>query len=141
MTNTRNEEFYILPIDKNNTAVIYKSKHISDIAYTYEGPIKEVIHNDPATIVYWLDGTRTVVKCGEDDVYDPEKGLAMAIAKKFLGNKGNYYDTFKKWLPEEEDHDLGEYSFASESLGKIVEEWNEAARKALMKLLLDGIRD
>lgn len=27
----------------------------------------------------------------------------MAIAKRFLGNKGNYYKVFKKWLPEEEN--------------------------------------
>lgn len=26
----------------------------------------------------------------------------MAIAKKALGNQGNYYEVFKKWLPEEE---------------------------------------
>ena len=26
----------------------------------------------------------------------------MAIAKKALGNKGNYYETFKKWLPKTE---------------------------------------
>lgn len=36
------------------------------------------------------------------DDFDPEKGLAMAIAKKALGNKGSYYDKFKKWLPKEE---------------------------------------
>jgi hypothetical protein len=65
--------------------------------------IKNVIYHDPATIVYWCDGTKTVVKCGENDIYDPEKGLAMAIAKKVLGNEGNYYNEFKKWLPKEED--------------------------------------
>lgn len=64
--------------------------------------IKNVIHHDPATIVYWCDGTKTVVKCSENDIYDPEKGLAMAIAKKVFGNKGNYYNQFKKWLPKEE---------------------------------------
>lgn len=63
--------------------------------------IKNVIFNDPATIVFWCDGTKTVVKCDEDDYYDPEKGLAMAISKRFLGDKGNYYNEFKKWLPEE----------------------------------------
>ena len=63
---------------------------------------KKVIFNDPATIVYWKDGTKTVVKA-EDEPFDPEKGLAMAIAKKYLGNKGNYYDIFRKWLPKEED--------------------------------------
>ena len=68
--------------------------------------IKKVIFNKPATIVFWSDGTKTIVKCGENDIYDPEKGLAMAVAKKFLGtNKShsNYMDEFKKWLPKEEE--------------------------------------
>lgn len=64
--------------------------------------IKNVIYNDPATIVFWSDGTKTVVKCSENDEFDPEKGLAMAISKKALGNQGNYYNTFTKWLPEKE---------------------------------------
>lgn len=64
--------------------------------------IKKVIFNDPCTIILWSDKTKTIVKCGEDEEYDSEKGMAMAISKKFLGNKGNYYETFKKWLPEEE---------------------------------------
>ena len=63
----------------------------------------KVIFNDPATIVLWRDGTKTVVKCQGGDVFDPEKGLAMAIAKKAFGNKGNYYKEFKKWLPEEKE--------------------------------------
>ena len=57
--------------------------------------IKNVIFNNPATVVYWTDGTKTVVKAENED-FDPEKGLAMAISKKVLGNKGNYYETFKK---------------------------------------------
>ena len=62
--------------------------------------IKYVIYNDPATIVFWEDETKTVVKC-KNEKFDPEKGLAMAFSKKMLGNKGNYYNIFKKWLPEE----------------------------------------
>lgn len=62
------------------------------------GLIKKVIYNNPATIVLWVDGTKTVVKA-HDEPFDPEKGLAMAIAKKALGNRGSYYETFKKWLP------------------------------------------
>lgn len=62
--------------------------------------IKNVIYNDPATIVFWEDGTKTVVKC-KNEKFDPEKGLAMAFSKKMLGNKGNYYNIFKKWLPDE----------------------------------------
>ena len=63
--------------------------------------IKNVIFNDPVTIVFWNDGTKTIVKAQDGDIFDPEKGLAMAISKKALGNKGNYYETFKKWLSEE----------------------------------------
>lgn len=60
--------------------------------------IEKVIFNPKATIVFWSDHTKTIVKVGEDDKRDDEKGLAMAISKKFLGNKGNYYNEFRKWL-------------------------------------------
>lgn len=67
--------------------------------------IKRVKFNPPATIVFWTDNTKTVVKCKGED-YDPEKGLAMCICKKVLGDKGNYYEVFKKWLPKEDDSDV-----------------------------------
>jgi hypothetical protein len=57
--------------------------------------IKEVIFHDPATIVYWEDGTKTVVKC-QDEEFDKEKGLLAAIAKKVYGNKGNFNNIIKK---------------------------------------------
>ena len=56
--------------------------------------IINVIFNDPATIVIWSDGVKTIVKCQEGDTFDPEKGLAMAICKRMLGNKHDYYDLF-----------------------------------------------
>lgn len=62
--------------------------------------IKKVIFNDPATIVIWADGEKTVVKCQNGEPYDPEKGLAMAITKRALGNKGNYFDEIKKWTKD-----------------------------------------
>ena len=67
--------------------------------------IKNVIFNDPATIVFWEDGTKTVVKCQDGDEFDPEKGLAMAIVKKAYGNKGSYCNKLKKWIPKEEPVD------------------------------------
>lgn len=60
--------------------------------------IKNVIFAPPATIVYWSDGSNTVVKCSEKDVFDPEKGLAMAIAKRCGGNKGSYYKEIQSWV-------------------------------------------
>lgn len=59
--------------------------------------IKDVKFEDPATIVFWADGTKTVVRA-QDEAYDPEKGLAMAIARKAMGNKREYYHVFLKWL-------------------------------------------
>lgn len=67
--------------------------------------IKDVKFNPPATIVFWSDGTKTVVKCQANDKFDPEKGLAMAISKKFLTttrSKSKWYDTFKKFIPEKD---------------------------------------
>lgn len=63
--------------------------------------LKKVIYNDPATIAFWSDGTKTIVKAQPGDIFDPEKGLAMVIAKKACGNTGNYYNGFKRWLPKE----------------------------------------
>jgi len=62
--------------------------------------IEKVIFNDPATIVIWSDGQKSVVKAQNGEPYDPEKGLALATTKRALGNTGSYYNTIKKWLPE-----------------------------------------
>lgn len=60
--------------------------------------IKKVIFNNPATIVYWAEGTKTVVKCQEGDKFSKETGLALCIAKKAYGNSGAFNDVFKKWI-------------------------------------------
>ena len=65
---------------------------------TNTAAIKDAIFAPPATIVYWSDGSKTVVKCSEKDVFDPEKGLAMAIAKRCGGNKGSYYKEIQNWV-------------------------------------------
>lgn len=62
--------------------------------------IKNVYFNDPVTVVLWNDNTKTIVRCQEGDTYSKETGLALCIAKKALGNKGNFNDIFKKWIPE-----------------------------------------
>ena len=59
--------------------------------------ICKVIFNDPATIVLWSDGTKTVVKCGPEDSFDMEKGLAMAIVKKMAGNDNRFHKVFKQY--------------------------------------------
>lgn len=103
-------------INKNKSKIEYVNYYKADVENTQamygrisrmSGPypwgwnipeIDNVIFNDPATIIFWKDGTKTVVKSQEGETYDPEKGLAMAISKKALGNKREYYNVFKKWL-------------------------------------------
>ena len=67
--------------------------------------IEKVIFNDPATIVFWSDKTKTVVKTHNGEKFDPEKGLAMAMAKRAFGNQGNYFNHIKKWVDKyNEEH-------------------------------------
>lgn len=98
--------YTIVPPDYKRTLVYNHSASLSSsIPMTTADTslkIKNVIFNGPATIVYWSDESKTVVKCQPGEVLDYEKGLAMAISKKMLGNCGSYYDEFKKWVPEEE---------------------------------------
>lgn len=75
----------------------------ADYKASAKNGIRKVIFNAPATIVLWSDDTKTVVKCGKNDKYDAEKGLALCIAKKYLGNKSNFNNVFKEWLPEPEE--------------------------------------
>lgn len=58
---------------------------------------ERAIFNDPATIVYWNDGTKTVVKCDQRDSYDKEAGLAMCFMKKMCGSSRSFNDTLKRW--------------------------------------------
>lgn len=97
-----------MPVERKSTIRYNGYTSVSTQASSISVPaIKKVIFNYPATIVLWSDGSKTVVKCQDGDIYDPEKGLAMAISKKALGNKGNYCNEFKKWLPEEEEEEEG----------------------------------
>lgn len=93
----------------SDNSVIQKSKLALSSIYgsCVMQRIEKVIFNEPATIVFWGDGTKIIVKCDKDDIFDPEKGLAMAISKKILGtnkNRSNYYDIFKKYLKEYEQN-------------------------------------
>ena len=80
----------------NQAKEILNATYGKRAAYT----IKKVIFNPPATVVYWSDCTKTVVKCNVNDIFDPEKGLAMAIAKRCVGNTGAYYAEIRHWVAE-----------------------------------------
>lgn len=97
----------IRSISKDKYASEWASSTYKSEAFDISSSIKDVLYKDPATIIFWKDGTKSVVKCDGEE-YDPEKGFAMAVCKKVFGNEGNYYNTFKKWLPEEIEFEVGE---------------------------------
>ena len=102
-----------------------------------ENFIEKVIFNDPATIIIWKDGTKTVVKTQEGDTFDPMVGMAMCIAKKAMGNQGNYFEEFKKWCEpwyEEQEKDNG-ISFDMEKWKNYMK---EVINKVLEKAIIDG---
>ena len=61
---------------------------LSDIIGEYKNlisyylKVKRIIFNPPATVVFWENGTKTVVKCSEDDEFNSETGVAMCFMKK-----------------------------------------------------------
>lgn len=54
------------------------------VPYAYK--VKRIIYNDPATIVFWNDGTKTVVKRGENEKFNKYTAFCAALAKKMYGN-------------------------------------------------------
>lgn len=103
-TNNINEYGFALLDDLNGMKIAFNNTG----RYNYQSvyglrkvpKIKRVIFNNPATIILWDDNTKTIVKA-ENETFDPEKGLAMAITKKALGNEGNYYNELKKYLGDD----------------------------------------
>ena len=81
--------------------------------------ITRVIFNDPATIVFWSDGDKTIVKYQEGDVYSPETGIAYATMKKFLGTNAT------------------RSNYISKDIKKQVEEWY--AKKEIKEDLINAV--
>ena len=66
---------------------------------THAYMIKKVIYQPPKTIVKWLDGTYTMVRCMDGDPYDPELGFLYCVAKKIIGDNDaeKFHREMKKW--------------------------------------------
>ena len=66
--------------------------------------ITKVIYQNPATIVFWSDGTKTVSKCHANDVYSKETGLAICVLKKIVGST-KVHDLFEDWILDSTEND------------------------------------
>lgn len=104
--------------------------------------IERVIFSNPATIVIWKDGTKTVAKCRKGDTYSKEAGLAICYMKKIMGSRKKFLKVMKKWIPEE-NQELSPLKKAAdmaveamkrgdlESAGKIAEDYKKNPREGI----------
>ena len=60
-----------------------KNKKIENITIP---AVKRIVYHDPATIVFWQDGTKTVVKCMDGEPFEKYAGFCAALAKKVFGS-------------------------------------------------------
>ena len=102
--------------------------------------IKEIVINEPAMIIFWKDGTKTIVKAQEGEAFDEEKGLSMAYAKKALGNNYAAYGRFKQRLKhakrpkEREETDISKLPICKEIM-------QEAMRRVKMEMEADAAKE
>ncbi len=90
---------------------------------TPENPfnIKRVIFNGPATIVFWNDGTKTVVKCAEEEIYNERTGIMWAIMKKAYGNSSRVNKAFNELIEGDKvASDNADYFSINPSLGSVI---------------------
>ena len=100
--------------------------------------VKEIIYHDAATIVYWTDGTKTVVKCNKNDEYSEYSGFVAAVAKKMYGgaNAINRLIDSKKVI---HGNGLGQPFRSKKTFEEILDEAAEKAAKEYKELPPDPL--
>lgn len=46
--------------------------------------VEKIVYNGPATIIFWSDGTKTVIKCHEGDQFDEVTGFLLCCLRKMM---------------------------------------------------------
>lgn len=89
----------------------------------YSLNVSKIIFNPPATIVFWEDGTKTVVKCSAEDEFSEYYGLLAALGKKVYENNNQIkklIDKKAEWHENKKDEkDISDVSM--NSLGEALE--------------------
>lgn len=63
---------------------------------------KRIIQNGPATIIFWADGEKTVVKRKRGDKNDTDAAVAQAIAKRMYATNSGFRNVVKRALSWED---------------------------------------
>lgn len=109
----------------NDILSVEKYKASIELRVDIPGMIDRVIFNDPATIILWKDGSKTVVKRSDDDVWDPEKGFCMAVIKKLYGRTS----FIKRFMEPEEEMSILTVEEACENLKNFGKKLNDMMGK------------
>lgn len=94
-----NKNLLTIPTISTDGSSIMWGQFLKVYSYVSLPLITKVIYQREHTIVVWEDGEKTVVKCSEEN-FDKEKGLAMAIAKRFMDR-----NKFKKLIKDADIQD------------------------------------
>ena len=85
----------------------------------YSLNVSKIIFNPPATIVFWEDGTKTVVKCSAEDEFSEYYGFLVALGKKVYESNSQIkklIDKKAEWHENKKgEKDIPEFS---------INEWN-----------------
>lgn len=76
-------------------------KSIQERNKDLRGRIVDVKFSGNRTIVFFRDGTKTIVTCQEGDTFDKEKGLAMACMKRLFKDTNVFNEVLRKWCHNE----------------------------------------
>lgn len=73
------------------------------LGYDFVNPlhVDRIIFSPPATIVFWKDGTKTVVKCAKGEPFSEYNGFAAALLKKVFGSNS----AVKKLIQRKKQYD------------------------------------
>lgn len=83
---------------KDKFRTITSAKLVDGTARPDDGVEKFVFNEEKGvTVALWKDGTKTIIRCQEGDIFDREKAIALCYMKKALGNRGSFNETLKKW--------------------------------------------
>ena len=95
------DKLYVNQTAKDLAKFFSNNKNGKNKTHRERDIVERVVHNPPATIVFWKDKTKTVVKQQDGDVYDPEHGFMAACTKKLFGNDNQFNYEIKWHVPKQ----------------------------------------
>lgn len=105
-TNEINDRLASYFSSNNSSTAAYKKREVNSIFGNpknkagYYKPV-DIMFNKKSTIVFWIDGTKTVVSIKDGDNPDPEAAVAQAIVKKLYGGTSTFHNTVSKYVRRE----------------------------------------